>query len=126
MLKRGLIAGVVLLVVGFGLNWLLGMFLPAVTAEYQNTGVFRPWDDPLMMAYFAYPFIFGVVSAYLWEKLKARDPLEFARLYFVIATIPGMFITFTSMQVSLMLILVWMVTGFIQAYVAGMVFVKVK
>lgn len=126
MWKKGLIAGFVNVVLLLGVNWIVSALLPSVAIEYQNTAIFRSWQDPLMMAYFAYPFILGVVLAYLWKLLKAKNPLEFAKLYFVIATIPGMYISYTSFQLSQAMILVWTVTGFIQAYVAGYVFTKVK
>lgn len=126
IVKRGLLAGVAALIVGFGLNQLVGIILPSITQEYQNPNIFRPWTDPLMMAYFAHPFIVGLVLAYLWDKLKAKDPLEFAKLYFIIATIPGMFISYTSFQVSLMMILSWSLIGFLQVFVAGLVFSRIK
>lgn len=126
MLKKGLVAGVVLLVVGYSFNWLLSFLIPQILAEYQNTAIFRSWNDPLMLVYFAYPFILGVVLAYLWEKLKAKDALEFAKTYFIIATIPGMFISYTSMQLSLLMICVWMLMGFLQAYIGGLVFARMK
>jgi hypothetical protein len=126
MWKKGLIAGVVLLIVGFGLNWLLGLIFPALMSEYQNTAIFRPWNDPLMMAYFGYPFILGVASAFLWDKIKAKDPLEFAKFYFIIATIPGMFISYTTFQVSFLMIVSWTVVGFLEAYIAGVIFTKIK
>src|SRR3989304_7813630 len=127
IIKRGLLAGVVNLIIGFGLNWLLGIIFPSMMLEYQNTAIFRPWSDPLMTVYFGYPFVLGLVLAYFWEmagkELKGNTPVEkalgFATLYFIIATIPGMFISYTSFQVSLVMIAAWTVTGFIQAFVAG-------
>ena len=124
--KKGLLAGLANLVLGFVLNWLVGMVLPSIAGEYQNTAMFRPWTDPLMMVYFAYPFILGLVAAYLWDKVGKPKPVEFAKLYFIIATIPGMFITYTSFQISLTMVLLWAVTGFIQAWVAAYIFTKVK
>ena len=126
IVKRGLIAGVAALVVGFGINWLAGVIFPSITQEYQNPNIFRPWTYPLIMAYFAHPFILGLVLAYLWDKLKAKDALEFAKLYFIIAAIPGMFVSYTSFQLSLLMILVWTVSGFLQAFVAGLVFARLK
>ena len=123
--KKGLIAGLANLVLGFVLNWLVGMVLPSIAGEYQNTTMFRPWSDPLMTVYFAYPFILGLVAAYLWDKVGKPKPVEFAKLYFIIATIPGMFITYTSFQISLTMVLLWAVTGFVQAWVAAYVFTKV-
>lgn len=134
MIKRGLVAGIVNLILGIGLMLLFGQVFPTLAGEYKNSAIFRPWTDPLMQAYFAYPFILGIVAAYLWDKtekqFKAKTPtskaLEFAKLYFVIATIPGMFISYTSFQVSGMMIGTWTITGFVQALGAGWVFAKIK
>lgn len=126
MIKRGLIAAVVLLVVAFLFNWLSEMLLPGLSAEYKNIAIFRPWTDPLMMAYFFYPFITGLVFAYLWELLKFKSPFKFAKFYFLIATIPGMFISYTTFQVSLLMILSWSVMGFLQALIAAYVFKAIK
>jgi hypothetical protein len=123
--KRGLIAGLANLVLGFGINQFVMLLLPAITAEYQNEAMFRPWSDPLMMVYFAYPFILGVVAAYLWERVGKPKPFDFAKLYFLIATIPGMFITYTSFQISFTMVLLWAATGFVEVFVAGLVFVRV-
>ena len=69
MIKKGIIAGAVLLIVGLGINWILGLLFPSLLSEYQNSALFRSWQDPLMMAYFGYPFILGFVLIYLWEIL---------------------------------------------------------
>ena len=57
MLKRGLIAGLANLIVMLVLMWLIGVVFPSVMQEYKNTAIFRPFNDPLMMVYFGYPFI---------------------------------------------------------------------
>jgi hypothetical protein len=125
LLKRGLISGLANLVLGFGINQFVTLLLPALANEYRNPAMFRPWSDPLMMVYFAYPFILGVAAAYLWEKVGKPKPVEFAKLYFLIATVPGMFITYTSFQITFPMVLLWAVTGYIQILVAGLVFVRV-
>lgn len=124
--KRALIVGFANLIVGFLLNFVAGLLFPSIALEYQNTGVFRPWNDPLMVVSFAYTFILGFTLAYLWDRLGKIEPKEFAKLYFVIATIPGMFITYTSFNVSLGMVLLWSFSGFVQAFIAGSVFAKVK
>ena len=132
MFKKGLIAGVAILIVGMLINFLLEAFIPGLTKEYQ-TAMFRPWTDPLMTAYFAYPFILGVVAAYLWDLIEKKfigdavnKAFQFAKLYFIIATIPGMFISYTTFQISLTMILAWTATGFVDVFVAGLVFTKIK
>lgn len=126
MWKRGLIAGFINLVLSFGLNALMNALVPQIMAQYQNTAIFRPWQDPLMMIYLAYPFILGVAAAYLWQKLNRPKPIELVKTYLIIATIPGMFITYTCFQVSLLMIASWTVSGLVQVYVAGLVFEKIK
>ena len=126
MLKKGLVAGLAMLILGMVINQLVMYVMPALTNEYQNTAMFRPWSDPLMTVYFAYPFILGVVAAYLWGRVGKPKPMEFAKLYFVIATIPGMFITYTSFQISLAMVLLWTVTGYLQALMAGYIFGKMR
>jgi hypothetical protein len=104
----------------------MGKLFPHVMAEYQNTSMFRSWTDPLMMVYFGYPFILGFVLYYLWKKVGKIPSWDFAKLYFIIATIPGMFITYTSFSLSLGIVFFWTVTGFVQAYLAGLVFEKIS
>lgn len=133
MFKRGLIAGVANLLVGFGLNFVFQAVAPSLSQEYANPALFRPWTDPLMMLFFAYPFILGFVAAYFWdiveEKLKGegtKKAFEFTKLYFVIATIPGMFVSYTTFPVSLLMILSWTIAGLAEVFVSGYIFTKVK
>lgn len=133
MLKKGLIAGFANLAVGMGLNFGLQALIPPLAKEYQNTALFRSWSDPLMMVFFLHPFILGLVLAYFWnlaEKHFTGDAVkkayQFARLYFIVATIPGMFISYTSFQISLQMTLSWTLVGFLEAFVAGLVFTKIK
>ena len=133
-IKKGLLAGLAIFIFGIAVNFLITYLFPTLTAEYQNTNIFRSWTDPLMTAYFAYPFILGLVLSYFWnlvkDKIKGKNPqdkaMEFAKIYFIIATIPGMFISYTSMQLSLTMILVWTIVGYLEALIAGLVFAKVK
>ena len=133
MIKPGLIAGFVNLIVTFIFTWLTGVLFPSINTEYQNASIFRPWDDPLMMVFFAYPFIAGLALAYLWKLLKTHlkavsgnKALQFAMIYFLVATIPGMFISYTTFKISLPMVLLWTFNGFLQVLVAGLVFEKLE
>lgn len=133
MLKKGLIAGLVNLVLGLGLNFGFQAFFPELTSQYQNSALFRPWTDPLMMIYFAHPFILGLALTYLWgisgKNLTGgatTKAFRFAKLVFLVATIPGMFITYTSFRISLLMVSSWTLVGFLEAFAAGWVFAKIK
>lgn len=133
MLKKALLAGVAILVFSLVLNWLVGLVFPDVALVYQNPALFRPWNDPIMMLYFGYPFVLGFALVYLWELVKntlkgdpTRKALQFAKMYFIAAGIPGMFITYSSFQLPLAMVLLWLVSGFVEALIAGYVFARVK
>jgi len=87
-----------------------------------------------MSAFFLSPFISGLAFAYFWSifekcikgKTISERALNFAKYYFLIATIPGMFVSYTSFPVSVLMIGSWTLVGFVEAYVAGLILAKGK
>ena len=126
----GLAAGFVNLFASMLVSKIFGVLFPVINAEYQNPALFRPWTDPLMLLFFVYPFLLGIVLAWFWEKTKniygtdIKGGINFGVAYWIIATIPGMFITYSSMPYSLLIIISWLVGGLVSAILAGIVFVK--
>lgn len=127
----GFIAGVAMLVAWIVVNWVLGFTVPSLASQYQNPALFRPWSDPLMNLIFLQPFVLGIILAWVWGKTKGlfteRDVwkrgLNFGIAYWII-TIPGMFISYSTFPVSLVMVISWSLSGFVQAVVAGWVFAK--
>ena len=80
MIKRALLAGTFNLILGFVLNWFIGLIFPSITQEYMTSSLFRPWTDPLMTVYFLYPYLLGFSMAYFWpiieKNLKGKDVLS--------------------------------------------------
>lgn len=134
ILIPGLVVGVATLVASIGFNFLSNALFPDLAAEYIDSGIFRPWSDPVMQMFFAYPFILGLILAFAWARLKSQVKgesvfsrgLNFGLSYFLVATIPGMFITYTSFQVSLGLVLSWTASGLIEGIVAGWVLAQLN
>jgi len=132
IMTLGIIVGIVNLVVGILLSQVYNFVFPSIALEYINPALFRPWSDPLMSLFFLYPFVLGFVLAWVWDKTKklfeAKSEFErackFGGAYWVIAGIPGMLITYSSFQVSLLMVLAWTISGFVEAVVAGFIFVK--
>ncbi len=129
MIKKALIAGFINLVVGLALNWLLGILFPSIELEYRNGAIFRPWNDPVMMLFFVYPFVQAFVLVYFWKLVKkelkgdlVQRACQFTGMYLIVATLPGMFVSYTSFHVSFLMIFTWIFTGFIQAFIAGLIF----
>ena len=123
----GLAAGVVVLIVSLVLMQVYNAVFPALAIEY-STSFFRPMSDPLMMLFFLYPFVLGLAFAWLWNKTKKswKTPYELAVAYFLAATIPGMFVTFTSMPYSPWMVATWTIGGLIYALCAAFVLQKMK
>jgi hypothetical protein len=128
----GIVIGVITLILGMAVSYLF-MLIPSVNADYSNPAIMRSWQDPLMMLFFLYTFIQGIIFAWAWNKSKTLfkgSSLErggnFGLAIFVIATIPGMFITYTSMPYSFMTVISWTVGGLINSLVAGWILVRMN
>ena len=120
----GLFVGVIALVLNMIVNYAF-MLIPSVKADYYS-GFMRSWQDPLMMVFFLYPFILGIVFAWLWDTTKSSFKGKmrgcyFGWILFFLTTVPGMFITYTSFNLSFLTILGWTISGLLTAKIAGFV-----
>ena len=128
----GIVAGIVTLILGMAISYLF-MLIPFVNADYNNSSIMRTWQDPIMSLFFLYPFIFGIALAWVWNKSKGlfkgsarKRGTHFGLTYFIIATIPGMLISYVSFPISIFTIISWTVSGLINAIAAGWVFAKMN
>lgn len=130
----GLVAGLLMTIAMFILTPIYGLLIPGLQAQYSNLNMFRAMEDPLMQAFFLYPFILAMALSWAWdkskklfkEKKKCCRGVHFGLTYWIIATIPGMYVTYTSFQVSLAMTLSWAISGLVYAMIAGMVFAKMN
>ena len=130
VILSGLLAGLVMFLASQIVSRLFGMVFPAINAEYQNTNLFRSFKDPLMLLFFVYPFLVGILLAWFWKKTKSifgeniKGGVKFGIFYWIISTIPGMFATYTSMPYSWEIVLSWLVSGLVEAILAGIILSK--
>jgi hypothetical protein len=123
----GLVAGAVMLVIGLVVGYLCMLLFPQLKTAYENTSLFRSWEDPIMYLYFAYPFVTGLILAWVWNKVKklftgkawAKRGGSFGLVYWVVVTIPGMLISYASFPLTLLMIATWTVSGLLEALCAG-------
>lgn len=132
ILLPGVLAGIAMLVVGMLISQLINMIFPALIAEYKTT-LFRPWSDPIMSLYFLYPFILGLALAWIWDKIKGVISGTIVQRagyltlgYFLVSTIPGMLISYSSFPLSLTMIISWTISGVAQAFCAGLILAKMN
>ena len=122
-------SGFVLLLFSFLVLFLTIRLFPALAEEFYNP-VFWPGNDRAML-FFLHPFVLSLALAWFWNRAKHRyegsgfsRAMQLGGVYLFIATIPAMWITFSAINVSLLMVLSWVVYGFFQAVLAGLVLVR--
>lgn len=130
IIKSGILAGIAMLGTAIFFGALSNAFFPLLESEYANTNIFRPWSDPRMNMYFISPFLLGIILSFAWHKTHnvfhaesvTKKGIKFGIAYFLIATIPGMLMSYASFQLSLTIVLAWTISGLLEGITAGIVF----
>jgi len=120
--KPGLIAGLVMLVVMLLVSYGFSFIFPQLLQEY-STQMYRSYEEPIMMLFFLYPFLLGLIISWVWGKTSIimkgdnlTKAVNFTFVYVLLAQVPGMFITYTSMNVSLLMIMSWIFSNTLQVF----------
>ena len=126
-----IISGCILLVLSVVLFYASFYLFPSVTQEYLSS-VFRNAGS-LDWLYYTHPFILSIGLKWFWERYKTLfkgsiiiRAIEVALVYSIVALIPVLWLTFSAIDVSLSMVLLWLLYGLIQAFVAGLVFAKLN
>jgi hypothetical protein len=126
-----LITGCLLLALSIlGLYCTIWLF-PSVAVQY-----FDPTFDlqsERAALYFIHPFVAGSALAWFWDRSKGlfkgsflNRSVEFGLLYWLVAVLPMMWLIYSAIDVSLLLVGSWLLFGLIQGIVAGLVFQKIN
>ena len=122
----GMLTGAVMLIVNLLAGQGVNAVAPSLQSEYVNSGLFRPWSDPLMWLMFLQPFMVGVLLAFIWQHVKTvvpgktadRKGLNFGLVYFLFS-LPGMIMSYSSFPLSLTMVTSWTFGIFVQSLAAG-------
>ena len=135
-MKKIIVPGIVIAVATFIAGMILSylfMLFPSYAADITNTSLMRSMQDPLMMAFFFYPLLIGLIYAWVWTKVKGlfkgsvwQRGYKFGLSLFLVVTIPGMFISYTSMPFAFITILGWLVSGLVNSLIAGCILAKMN
>jgi len=131
VLIKGFVAGIILLILSYAALYLVVRFLPNIAEEYYNP-VFSLEGDKTVL-YFLHPFILSFALAWFWRRFKSlfTGPfwwrgIEMGLVYGIVATIPSMWITFSSLAVSFTLVFTWFLYGVFQAVIVGIIYAKIS
>lgn len=131
LLIKGFVAGFVLLLLSYVALYIVVTFFPGLAEEYYNP-MFDMGGDKTIL-YFLHPFILSFALAWFWSRFKTLFSgsfwlrgLEMGLVYAIVAVLPSMWITFSSLSVSLPLVLTWLLYGAFQATVVGIIYAKIS
>ncbi|MBD0278121.1 MAG: hypothetical protein M3342_11795 [Bacteroidota bacterium] len=131
VLIPGLIAGVILFIVSYGGLFLTIKFAPRLFVMYNNP-LFNS-DGSRDILFYLHAFIISFALSWFWERFKGlfKGPfllrgLEFGFVYAVVALVPVMWITFSSLDITFAMVVSWFLYGLFQALLAGIIFAKIN
>jgi hypothetical protein len=103
VLVAGIAGGILLFIAQFAFSILANLVAPFDI--FAIGGMRRP-TDPVMLLFYAYPFVLSFASAVVFDLVKDALPrsccggagLAFGLILILLVTVPGMFVIFSSMD----------------------------
>lgn len=131
VLKSGLIAGIILFIVSYGGLFLAIKLVPEMFIEYNNP-LFNS-NGSRDVLFYMHAFIISFALSLFWHRFKKLfygpsllRGLEFGLVYALVALLPVMWITFSSLDITVTTVASWFFYGLFQAVVAGVIFAKLN
>jgi hypothetical protein len=131
IISSGFIAGIILFVLSYGGLFISIWFFPALFTDYNNP-LFNS-DGSRDIFFYLHAFVFSFALSWFWSRFKGLFKgsfiirgLELGLVYALVALLPAMWITFSSLDITLLIVCSWFLYGFLQAMVAGLVFAKIN
>ena len=129
IILSGLVAGIILFIISYGGLYLSVRFFPSLFIEY-NSPLFNS-DGSRDLLFYLHPFIISFTLSWFWDRFKALFKgtfilrgIEFGFVYAMVALLPVMWITFSSLDITFSIVLSWFLYGLMQAIFAGLIFAK--
>jgi hypothetical protein len=125
-----LIASIAVLLISITILY-VGIFMfPSLMEEYYNA-TFRSSSFDTDILFYIHPFILCAGLKLFWDKFKGdanhsafSRALTVALSYGGVAMAPVLWLTFSAIDISMMMVLTWLVYGVLQAFIATLVFAK--
>jgi hypothetical protein len=131
ILRSGLIAGIILFIVSYGGLYLSIRFAPELFVTYNNP-LFNS-DGSRDILFYMHAFIISFALSWFWERFKilfhgnfVMRGVEFGSVYGIVALLPVMWITFSSLDITVVMVISWFLYGLFQAILAGIIFAKIN
>jgi hypothetical protein len=127
----GFVAGIVLSILSYGSLYLGIRFFPSFFVDYNNPLFDSHGDRDIL--FYTHAFVISFALSWFWDRFKKLFAgsfllrgLEFGFVYAVVALLPVMWITFSAMDVTVTMVVSWLLYGLVQSIIAGIVFAKLN
>ncbi|WP_259065979.1 hypothetical protein HDF24_03565 [Mucilaginibacter sp. X4EP1] len=131
ILITGLIVGCILFILSYGGLYLGVRYFPGLFVDYDNP-LFNS-DGSRDILFYLHAFIISFALSWFWARFKTMFKgtlimrgLEFGVVYAIIALLPVMWISFSSLDITVIMVASWFLYGLAQAIIAGLVFAKIN
>lgn len=111
----------------FIMLWLL----PDMAMEYFGPAFISEMQRNLL--YYIHPFIIGIGLSWLWHRLRIGaggavfvNSLKFGLAYAAVATLPYMLLIYSAIDVSLPVVITWLLFGYAEAVIASLVLYRLN
>ena len=129
IITSGIVTSIVLLLFAYIALLVMPILLPKVAEEYYSPAFVN--DAFRNALYYVHPVVLAFCLAWFWNRFKSllkgnalMQGVEMALIYLLIAIVPSLLITYSAIDVSLFTIFSWLLYGFLQALIAGIIFSK--
>lgn len=122
----GVLSGIVIAIIWMLTNVLVSIIWP--TYDVLKLGGMRLTCDPVMLLFFFYPWIYGFIMTYAYQKIESvfkgsyvNKGKAFGLLMWLVIVIPSAFVVYTSMDYPIAFTFNQIIGGLIQMLAAGIV-----
>ncbi|MFZ9660280.1 MAG: hypothetical protein ACO29O_00265 [Chitinophagaceae bacterium] len=131
-ITASLAAGFILLFFSLGTMYLLITVFPKIAEEYFSP-VFRWSSAGTDWMFYTHPFVLSFALKWFWERYKEifkggviLRAIEVALVYGIVALLPVLWLTFSAIDISVLMVGSWLGYGVVQAFIAGLIFAKIN
>ena len=119
--------GITMFLVGTVFYFLVPFIAPGIKPQYDNPRLFRPWPGWTSTYMTIHPFIYAPVFAAIFLKLRQETRFSsgicggvmYGAGIFLVGSLPVFLLAFASFQVSVEIIVTWIVQNLCQYLAAG-------
>ena len=128
LIKSGIAAGAVFLVISFAFSFLVQAIWPY---DLLSLGGMKSATDPIMALFFLYPFVIGFAIAYLYKYVNLKGSYmekgrKFGLLMWIVYGIPSTFVIYTSMNYPIAFSINTLFGDLLGLLAAGIVIAKIS